>query len=68
MRTLTYEKYKKILNDNNKIELKQQLFLQKYAKDNHNKIKNFLLFHGIGTGKNRSSILMAEEIMKLKSE
>ena len=64
MRSLIYKDYKKLLNDDNGIHLKQQLFLEKYAKDNHNKLKYFLLYHGIGTGKTRSSIIMAEEIMK----
>jgi hypothetical protein len=64
MRVLTYKNYKKLLKDDNGIHLKQQLFLQKYANDNHNNLKYFLLYHGIGTGKTRSSIIMAEEIMK----
>ena len=64
MRSLIYKDYKKLLNDDNGIHLKQQLFLQKYANNNHNNFKYFLLYHGIGTGKTRSSIIMAEEIMK----
>jgi len=68
MRTLIYKGYNKLLNDDNGIHLKQQLFLQNYASVNHDKLKYFLLYHGIGTGKTRSSIIMAEEMMKKDSK
>lgn len=68
MRSKLYKLYKPILNDDNeKFNLKQQIFLQHYVKDNYDKIDKLLLYHGIGTGKTRSSILIAEEIMKLHS-
>jgi len=58
-RSLVYSKYKKVIKQDG---LKQQLFLEKYVTEN--KIDRLLLFHGIGTGKTRSSILIAEALMK----
>ena len=58
-RIKTYKSYKKIVRGDG---LKQQLFLKKYVVDND--INRLLLFHGIGTGKTRSSILIAEALIK----
>jgi hypothetical protein len=58
-RIKTYKSYKKVIKGDG---LKQQLFLQKYVIEND--INRLLLFHGIGTGKTRSSILIAEALMK----
>ena len=58
-RIKTYKSYKKVVKGDG---LKQQLFLQKFVTDND--INRLLLFHGIGTGKTRSSILIAEALMK----
>jgi hypothetical protein len=58
-RIKTYKSYKKVIKGDG---LKQQLFLQKYVTDND--INRLLLFHGIGTGKTRSSILIAEALMQ----
>jgi hypothetical protein len=63
-RSTVFKKYKKILDKDDNRHLKQQLFLKKYTAKNYKTMKNFLLYHGIGTGKTRSSIIMAEEIMK----
>jgi hypothetical protein len=62
-RIKTYKSYKKVVRGDG---LKQQLFLQKYVTDND--INRLLLFHGIGTGKTRSSILIAEALMKQNSQ
>jgi len=59
LRIQTYNKYKDVIN---KHGLKQQLFLENYVI-NENDIDRLLLFHGIGSGKTRSSILIAESIM-----
>ena len=65
MRSKIYSLYKKIVDkDDENFNLKQQIFLQNYVKDNYDNIDKLLLYHGIGTGKTRSSILIAEEIMK----
>jgi hypothetical protein len=58
-RIKTFKSYKKVIKGDG---LKQQLFLQKYVTDND--INRLLLFHGIGTGKTRSSILIAEALMQ----
>jgi hypothetical protein len=58
-RVSIYSSYKKTIKQDG---LKQQLFLQKYVIENE--IDRLLLFHGIGTGKTRSSILIAEALMK----
>jgi len=62
-RSSVYSSYKKVIKQDG---LKQQLFLQKYVIEN--KIERLLLFHGIGTGKTRSSILIAEALMKQNSK
>jgi len=62
MRTNIYKKYKDYLNDD-KNPLKQQNFLKRYVYDNNN-IDRLLLYHGIGTGKTRTSIMIAESLMK----
>jgi hypothetical protein len=65
MRSKIYKIYKPILDsDDEKFNLKQQVFLQHYVNKNYDNIDKLLLYHGIGTGKTRSSILIAEEIMK----
>lgn len=61
MRTKILKEYKKHVNDGD--GLKQQLFLKKYVYDNPD-IDRLLLYHGIGTGKTRTSILIAESLMK----
>jgi hypothetical protein len=58
-RIKTYKKYRKVVKGDG---LKQQLFLQRFVTEND--INRLLLFHGIGTGKTRSSILIAEALMK----
>jgi len=62
-RIKTYKSYKKIVKGDG---LKQQLFLKRYVIDND--INRLLLFHGIGTGKTRSSILIAEALIKQNSK
>jgi len=62
-RIKTYKSYKNVVRGDG---LKQQLFLQKYVTEND--INRLLLFHGIGTGKTRSSILIAEALMKQNSK
>jgi hypothetical protein len=64
MRSNIYKLYRPIL-DNLKKGLKQQLFLEKYVEHNYNSIDRFLLYHGIGTGKTRSSIIIAEKIISM---
>ena len=59
-----YETFKPIL-DKDKINLKQQLFLDKYVEKYNNIIDRLLIYHGIGTGKTRTSIIIAEKIMKI---
>ena len=61
MRTNIFKSYKKYLNDGE--GLKQQLFLEKYVNEDSN-IDRLLLYHGIGTGKTRTSILICEALMK----
>jgi hypothetical protein len=61
MRTKIFKAYKKYLNDGD--GLKQQLFLEKYVND-VDEIDRLLLYHGIGTGKTRTSILICETLMK----
>ena len=61
MRTQIFKSYKKYLNEG--IGLKQQLFLEKYVSDNDD-VDRLLLYHGIGTGKTRTSIMIAESLMK----
>jgi DNA polymerase III delta prime subunit len=67
MRTKIFKSYKKILDDKKKDELKQQIFLEKYVIDNKD-IDRLLLYHGIGTGKTRTSIMIAEALMKQNSK
>ena len=43
--------------------LKQQIFLEKYVRDTPS-VDRLLLYHGIGTGKTRTSIMIAESLMK----
>ena len=64
MRGKMYNSYRPIL-DNYKKGLKQQLFLEKYVEEHYESITRFLLYHGIGTGKTRSSIIIAEKIMAM---
>jgi hypothetical protein len=65
-RTNIFKKFKSILdNDKNKINLKQQLFLENYVEKYNDNIDRLLIYHGIGTGKTRTSIIIAEKIMKL---
>jgi hypothetical protein len=61
MRTKIFKSYKKYLNDGD--GLKQQLFLEKYVND-VDEVDRLLLYHGIGTGKTRTSILICEALMK----
>ena len=61
MRTQIFKSYKQYLNEG--IGLKQQLFLEKYVSDN-SAVDRLLLYHGIGTGKTRTSIMIAESLMK----
>lgn len=65
MRTKILKDYKKLLNDG--VGLKQQIFLEKYVIDNPN-IDRLLLYHGIGTGKTRTSILISEALVKQNSK
>lgn len=59
-----YNEFKNLFK-NDKQGLKQQLFLNNYVEKYYNSIDRFLLYHGIGTGKTRSSIIIAEKIMKI---
>ena len=61
MRTKIFKSYKKYLNDGD--GLKQQLFLEKYVND-VDEVDRVLVYHGIGTGKTRTSILICEALMK----
>lgn len=65
MRTKILKDYKNLLKDGK--GLKQQLFLEKYVVDNPN-IDRLLLYHGIGTGKTRTSILISEALVKQNSK
>ena len=60
LRIQTYNKYKDVIN---KHGLKQQLFLEKYVND-VDEVDRLLVYHGIGTGKTRTSILICEALMK----
>ena len=74
----TYIEYKQNYNDknidelckkNNEFKLQpQQLFLKKYFTDNIDNIKQFLLFHEIGSGKTCTSIILAENYLKLNNK
>lgn len=51
---------------NTEFELQsQQYFLKDYFNKNINKIKQFLLYHEIGSGKTCTSIILAEDFLKL---
>lgn len=72
----TYIKYKQNFNDknidelckkNNEFKLQpQQMFLKEYFKNNN--IKQFLLYHEIGSGKTCTSIILAEDYLKLNKK
>ena len=69
-RTTIFESFREML-DKDKINLKQQLFLEKYVEKYYKKqdiIDRLLIYHGIGTGKTRTSIIIAEKIMKLNTK
>jgi hypothetical protein len=69
-RSIIFKNFRDIL-DKDKISLKQQLFLEKYVEKYYkidNVIDRLLIYHGIGTGKTRTSIIIAEKIMKLNSK
>ena len=66
-RTSIFKNFRDIL-DKDKISLKQQLFLEKYVEQYYkidDVIDRLLIYHGIGTGKTRTSIIIAEKIMKI---
>jgi len=65
MRLKIYKEFNKFFKDDNK-GLKQQIFLNNYVEKYYDEIDRLLLYHGIGTGKTRSSIIIAEKIMKIK--
>ena len=72
-----YIKYKQNFNNksidelclkSNKFQLQpQQLFLKSYFKNNSS-IKQFLLYHEIGSGKTCTSIILAEDFLKQDSK
>jgi hypothetical protein len=64
MRIKIYKEFKNLFK-NDKDGLKQQLFLNSYVERYYDQIDRLLLYHGIGTGKTRSSIIIAEKIMKI---
>ena len=64
MRLQIYKEFNKFFKDD-KNALKQQIFLNNYVEKYYDKIDRLLLYHGIGTGKTRSSIIIAEKIMKI---
>ena len=69
-RTSIYKNFRDLL-DKDKVSLKQQLFLEKYVEKYYkidNIIDRLLIYHGIGTGKTRTSIIIAEKIMKINSK
>ena len=69
-RTNNFTSFRDIL-DKDKISLKQQLFLEKYVEKYYKVddiIDRLLIYHGIGTGKTRTSIIIAEKIMKINSK
>jgi|LakMenEpi03Aug12_release.lakeMendotaPanAssembly.Ray.scaffolds.fasta_scaffold38652_6 hypothetical protein len=66
-RTFIYKDFRELL-DKNKVSLKQQLFLERYVEKYYKVddiIDRLLIYHGIGTGKTRTSIIIAEKIMKI---
>ena len=66
-RTFIYKSFRDLL-DKDKVSLKQQLFLEKYVEKYYKDddvIDRLLIYHGIGTGKTRTSIIIAEKIMKI---
>jgi len=73
-----YIKYKQYFDTQNIDELckktnefklqPQQIFLKKYFSDNISNIKQFLLYHEIGSGKTCTSIILAEDYLKLNSK
>ena len=73
-----YIEYKQNYNDknidelckkNNEFKLQpQQIFLKKYFTNNIDNIKQFLLFHEIGSGKTCTSIILAENYLKLNNK
>ena len=65
MRKKILKTYKKYLNDNS--GLKQQIFLEKFVNDKSS-IDRLLLYHGIGTGKTRTSIMIAESLINSNSK
>ena len=54
--------------NNNFVLQPQQLFLKKYFNKNINDIKQFLLYHEIGSGKTCTSIILAEEFLKINNQ
>lgn len=54
--------------NNNFVLQPQQLFLKKYFNKNINNIKQFLLYHEIGSGKTCTSIILAEEFLKINNQ
>ena len=67
MRTKIYKEFNKYFKDDKK-GLKQQIFLNNYVEKYYDNIDRLLLYHGIGTGKTRSSIIIAEKIMKINPD
>lgn len=67
MRLKIYKEFNKLFKDD-KEGLKQQIFLNSYVEKYYDDIDRLLLYHGIGTGKTRSSIIIAEKIMRIKPE
>ena len=65
MKLKIYKEFNKLFKDDKK-GLKQQLFLNSYVEKYYDEIDRLLLYHGIGTGKTRTSIIIAEKIMKIK--
>jgi Holliday junction resolvasome RuvABC ATP-dependent DNA helicase subunit len=64
-RTSNYNIFRDLL-DKDKVSLKQQLFLEKYVEKYYkidNIIDRLLIYHGIGTGKTRTSIIIAERLV-----
>lgn len=64
MRLKIYKEFNKLFK-NDKEGLKQQIFLNSYVENYYDDIDRLLLYHGIGTGKTRTSIIIAEKIMKI---
>ena len=65
MKLKIYKEFNKLFKDD-KEGLKQQLFLNSYVEKYYDEIDRLLLYHGIGTGKTRTSIIIAEKIMKIR--